>query len=63
MKKTKNIFSGKMYSLVQFENGELYVAGKNKITVVKGADCLVKYKNGAKYKASIIKSDGKNTLL
>lgn len=47
-----------MFSLVKFDNDEYEVIPSNKVKVIQGTDCLVKYKNGAKYHAYLLDTAG-----
>lgn len=47
-----------MYSLVQFDSGEFYVSLSKRVKIIQGKDCIIKYKNGAKYNGRLIDTSG-----
>lgn len=48
-----------MYSLVKFDNGAREVLPSKRVKIIQGKDCIIKYKNGAKYTGCLIDISGK----
>lgn len=47
-----------MYSLVKFDNGEYYVLPSKQVKIIQGKNCIIKYKNRAKYSGCLIEISG-----
>jgi len=48
-----------MYSLVKFDSGEHYVLPSKRVKIIQGKNCIIKYKNGAKYSGCLIEISSK----
>jgi len=53
-----NFVSENMYSLVKFDSGKHYVSQSKRIKIIQRKNCIIKYKNGAKYSGCLIDSSG-----